>query len=184
MNLHNATWQSDEIVPLMKLEGGFSAIDIWQELHLNSQFWEQNINNKTDQLEQIGVSLRMARRLSHFPAQRWIGFNHSVGWTKEATTALSWCINGNLNDVFTIWNRLNFRVSTDRPEDFYALLLNPDLLPSNNLSTLIERGKHNVQSVCLLIAARKELPDIDIPFDLQKRLPKDVLKLLQSRGYN
>lgn len=176
-------WQSDEIEPLVTLEGGFTPIEIWQELHSNSQLWEQNLGDKDEQLEQLNTSLRMAKRLKQFPAQRWIGFNHAIGWTKAATVALSWCSGSKLNDIFIILDRLGFCVSTDRPQDFYALLINPDLLPENKLSTLIERGNHNVQLVCLLIAAREQLPDIDIAVDLQKRLPDDVLKLLQLRGF-
>ncbi|MHC5308443.1 hypothetical protein, partial [Bartonella sp. LJL80] len=176
-------WQIDDIVPLIKLDEGFSPLDIWQEIHTTAEIWERGLGDDTDHQEQLNTALRMATRLKNFPAQRWIGFNHAIGWTKEAATLLSWCEGGRLRDILTIWNKLGFTLNANNKSDFSALLLNPSLLPANQLSQIIECGEHKVASVCLLLSARIELPEIDIPLDLQERLPEPVKTILTGKGF-
>ncbi|WP_182417787.1 hypothetical protein [Bartonella sp. HY038] len=176
-------WDIDDINPLIDLGGAFSAIDIWYEIRANAQFWVKNRQKSQDWQEQIAVSLRMAEKLQKFPVQNWISLNHAIGWTKEATTALTWCDKAALNDVFIIWNKLDFRVTSQPNHEFAALLINPIVLPENCLSKIIECGEHNIGSVCLLLAARPELPENDLPIDLQNRLPHEVINMLKERGY-
>ncbi|UXN05918.1 hypothetical protein [Bartonella sp. HY761] len=38
----------DDINPLIDLGGGFSAIDIWYEIHSNAQFWLKNRQKSQD----------------------------------------------------------------------------------------------------------------------------------------
>ncbi|UXN05924.1 hypothetical protein [Bartonella sp. HY761] len=176
-------WDINDINPLIDLGDGFSAIDIWYEIHANARFWSKNREKSEDWREQIAVSLRMAEKLQILPAQNWISFNHAIGWTKEATTALTWCENAVLKDIFTIWNKLDFKVAPQPNYEFAALLTNPIVLPENCLSKIIECGEHNIGSVCLLLAARPDLPEIDLPIDLQNRLPHEVINMLKERGY-
>ncbi|UXM95220.1 hypothetical protein N5853_00745 [Bartonella sp. HY329] len=176
-------WDIDDINPLIDLGGGFSAVDIWYEIHADAQFWLKNRQKSEDWQEQIAVSLRMAEKLQTFPAQNWISLNHAIGWTKEAATALTWCENAVLKDIFTIWNKLDFKVAPQPNYEFAALLINPIVLPENRLSKIIECGEHNISSVCLLLAARSDLPEIDLPIDLQNRLPHEVVNMLRACGY-
>ena len=175
-------WQIDDIVPLIKLDEGFSPLDIWQEVHANAELWDRGTGDEVDRQEQLNTALRMAKRLVTFPAQRWIGFNHAIGWTKEAATLLSWCNGGGLKDILSIWNKLHFTISLKSEGDFSALLLNPSLLPENRLSTIIECCEYKLPSVCLLLSARIDLPEIDISIDLQKRLPEAVQRILLTKS--
>jgi len=58
------------VEPIIELDGGFSAFDVWRECHAAHQFWQKNHENGVTSENRLQSVLRICKRLSSFPAQR------------------------------------------------------------------------------------------------------------------
>jgi len=170
------------IEPVIELKDGFSPFDIWLECQAVHRLWKKDHNSSIKDEDRLQSVLPVCKRLSSFPAQRWLAFNSALGWAPAAAAAYTWCQDAVLSDTVKICNQLQYLASPAKNEDFCARLLNPSLLPQNRLSELVNAGGRQLHGISLLIAARPELPEIDLPKDILQNFPAYLLSMLNERG--
>ncbi|SDP55771.1 hypothetical protein [Phyllobacterium sp. OV277] len=179
---------SNESLPLLaELAGGYSPIMIWIELNACGKFWPNTyaVMFRTAKQGRMFETLDryhgVAARLKEFSAERWQQLANGAGWTPISCAALSWCKGSTLDQVLDIWRRIGAESAIEPAADFAALLLNPELLPENKLSTLIALGK-DTAGVALLLAARAEGLIVDVPDEKLQHAPQVLQKMIQSRA--
>jgi len=176
------TFPQYPVEPIVTLEGGFSPFDIWLECRAAHQLWQKGYDSGgVNDESRLQAVLLMCKRLSSFPAQRWLALNSALGWTPAAAAACTWCQNAVLSDTIEICNRLQYLASAQKNADFCARLLNPSLLPENRLSLLVNASDRQLHGTSLLIAARADLPEIDVAGNILQNFPPHLLSMLHER---
>lgn len=177
-------------LPLPILLGdALSPVDIWQALEAGqAAFMANDTANDTARADlewakldfhehREGSNRQLLQALSALPARRWFDLCNGAGWSAMAASALSWCEGARLDDVLHVYRTLNLQPKRGDAIARAASLINPALLPQNRLSALIAAGG-DFFGVSVLISARSEAPELDLPPDQLARLNPDIMALI------
>lgn len=169
------------VEPVFKLEGDFSPFDVWLECRAARQLWQKGYEQGVTDEDRLRSVLCICARLASFPARRWLVLNSALGWTPEAAAIQTWCQDAALSDTVEICNQLQYLACAQQNADFCARVLNPALLPPNQLSQVVKAGGRQLHGVAFLIAARADMPQVDVSKEILQNFPPHLLSMLQER---
>ena len=169
--------------PPVDFEDGLTPVDVWQSLHASERNWMARAAGEPRFAfaENANASdLLLLQRLGTFPVARWGHLCDGAGWTPLGIAAASWCQGARIDQVVELYRRLERIPAPGDDLERAAAFINPALLPENRFSAIFETGK-DVIGVGILIAARKEPPQIDIAPEKYATLNMQLKALIDGR---
>jgi hypothetical protein len=183
LTLQGTASQSQRGLPATPdLGDGLTPVDIWQSLHASQRAWL----SRTPEDERRpfaafaeGSDRQLMEMLADFPAKRWAYLCNGAGWSPIALAAYSWCRDAVLEDMLAGWESLgkDGSISPGSVAERAARFVNPARLPENRLSALLKIVTSE-NGLAVLIRARPDAPQRDIPASHLDRLTPATLKML------
>ena len=169
------------------LGGGYKDETVWVQLESASRIWKSQYSRfkadgKLIELDSVLCdSVKCAEKLAKFSSDAWIQFSHAVGWTPTSVCALSWCRGATPHSVISFWSDLNGNCETEIFADFPARLLNPQILPSNRLSSMLNLSTDQ-GPLTLMLAANTGNLQVDVSKNVLETFSPKVRTMVRERA--
>lgn len=164
------------------LDGTLTAIDIWLMIHSDAKEWAQVPKNSQffairEMLD--SADLDALKKLHEMEAINWEHLCFGAGWTIFGSIGLSWCKDATIERVSELWQQNCEILEPDEGTLRAASLICPAILPDTNLlSSLIEEAHADSFLLSLIIAAKIDEIDVDMPEAAFANAPKPLLPVL------
>lgn len=181
------TEKAEQLSLPVDLGNGSSPLSIWVELHSAMKFWAETYSKKWGTAQQgtllraLDVYREKAKSLCVFPAERLEMLSQGLGWTTLSPALLSWCQDADLTGVLEKWRGLDYIPQECVACDFPSLLINPAILPKNDLRAIITAGRDET-GVAILLASKLEPVHVDIPDTNIAEMPARLRQMVIMRA--
>lgn len=172
-----------------------AAPKIWLRIHDNAVQWvimSQSSATSKNLKALNRIDLDLVAHLSEFSAANWHSLCSAAGMTVYGATALSWCKDAELSQVWEGWHASGFPLKPSPEFERPARFINPALMPpSRSLREFLdaEAGRHenpeiHTLAICARIAAVQGTLSFDMPQESLRNAPPQIAAFLKSRLFD